>query len=433
MQDENAIEAQHSPRFKTSAVTKNKPEGPAEGMPPQKTQKISHVPSTQLLDITPLNPITNLPRRHSRTHPPVGLGKGKQTPEKKPHAKSQIVVGSDRSPIQTCLDFYPRSPLQPQSPVEEDDAISEKDSEIVRTLEESLQELKDKVEHLSSVLKQEKSNLHQKRCTFQKAEDDFKERLQEAEAELQNLQDADDNETTLIRDLDLKVEELQDKIEALEAEFHELTQEKARFEEMVEKELMGGDYQEEVFELIDINAAVQEESSELKEQMDISDDLEQLIDIPTVEQLQQTLKEQEIYIQDLESSLEDGDIDFEACLGASIEVEFTALKNKYNLTKGSDADKEVSKCQIRLQTKFERHLRALNQEFAVKIELVNKKTQSHTSRLAKLQKNIDDAEATIQRSEGEFKSAEAERLQVQAETEVLRRQIEELRQQLASI
>lgn len=57
--------------------------------------------------------------------------------------------------------------------------------------------------------------------------------------------------------------------------------------------------------------------------------------------------------------------------------------------------------------------------------------RSHESRLAKLQGNIDDANATIQRSEEELKEAKAERLQIQVEAVAFRRQIELLRQQLA--
>ncbi|KAG0221125.1 hypothetical protein B0O80DRAFT_439893 [Mortierella sp. GBAus27b] len=431
MQDENAIEAQHSPRFKATTPIKNKPEGSAEGMPPHKTQKITHVPSTQLLETTPLNHITNLPKAYSRTHP--SPGKGKQIQEHKPLSRSQTIGGSERSSFQTRLDFHPKATHQPQSPVEyEDDSVIESDREALNALGVKLQEMKDRVNQLMKQCKQEEAHLSRAQSTFQKEKDGVAEQIREAEMELENLRSATDNQTTTIRSLESDVNDWEAQIEAKELEIERMTQEKERFGEQTSRELMTG-LEEEVDGFIDLVSSVQDESKSMERQLENTGNIERMIKSEETEDLHQVLREQEIFIKDLEETLEEGELDFEASLGASIEVEFAALRNKCNLRKGSALDKEVTKCQIRLQNKFGRHYKSLEDEYNVKIEQLKMRTQSHEDRLKRLRQNIDHANSIIRNSEVACNETKAERLMIQAEAETLTRQIEEVRQQLAHL
>lgn len=266
----------------------------------------------------------------------------------KPRAKSQGVIGSDKSAIQGRLEFHPKVMHQPLPPVEDEDdpASSEKDREILRTLEESLQTMKDKVEQLTRQLKQEEDNLSQTRSMFQKEQDDLKEQIQHVEKELEDLQTNINEQMITIQELEQDVDALQVQIEPMGLEIEHLTQEKDQYEQLTERELMGGSCHGnlDTDEIRDLEDAVEEEvTNGMKRQLEKSENVQLIIDIPVVEELQRALKEQDIYIMDLESTLEDGNgnFDFEASLGCSIGVEFTALRNKCNLTKGSNLDKEV--------------------------------------------------------------------------------------------
>ncbi|ORZ26902.1 hypothetical protein BCR41DRAFT_347039 [Lobosporangium transversale] len=405
-------------------------------MPPQKTQKTSHTPSSQLIETTPLNPITNFIKRHSRIHSLPGTGKGKQVQEKplaKPQTSASAAVAASPEkpspPTQTHLDFTKKpkhcSPLSPQ-----EQNASQKDLEIVRKLENELEEVKRVVMELQQQAEQEETKLHLARSEFQKEEDDLMERIDNAEKEQVEVK-------AQVADQEQEIEKHSKWIDELEQQVGEKTFEADVWRAEVEK------YEAEIAEKIMFNEldeerlvleALELEREEVMARLEENDKKVQKLREKSA--LVAELIEQIKFISDAEAQLEDADFDLEGAglqmkLDLSIEQEFEALRSRYSLSKGSDMDKEVAKYQARLTSKFNRHLSSLILQHNVKKEQVAMKTRAHEARLQKLQINIEDARRTIDHSKGDFKEAERERQEIRSKMEATTKEIEEVRKQLA--
>ncbi|KAF9088967.1 hypothetical protein BGX29_012289 [Mortierella sp. GBA35] len=436
MQDENAIEATHSPRmFKTTNLVKNKSEGAAEGMPPQKTQKLNHTPSAQLLESTPLNPITNIPRAHSRTHPPVGSGKAKQALEKRPFTKTQTAAGTENThqPTQSRLAFpttkTKTTPPQPQ-PSEE---ASKQDQETLKALAATLSDLQQSVEQLQRDAKDMEAQLKNTRQALQKEEELNTRRIKEQEDEVEELMEQIGDQEVEIESYEDRVFQLGVEIENKAAEIFERKEYAVAYEEEVCKELMQSDLAEESMEVFRLRELVKEGGPRLEELIAAMNDLTSSENALTSKALEDKLKQQASDIEDLENSLGVEGMDLEAILGLSIEEEFIALRSRYNLTKGSDIEKEVVKYQNQLKSKYDRQYSSMSFQHNAKIEQITQKTQSHEARLSKLQTNIVHAKDSIARSGEDFREAEAERQEVQLKAASLQQEIEDIRWQLAQL
>ncbi|KAF9176782.1 hypothetical protein BGZ50_009681, partial [Haplosporangium sp. Z 11] len=213
MQDENTIEGQLSPRPKA------KSEMSMEGMPPQKTQKLNHVVC--------------------RTHPISGKGKGKQTLEKKLHAKSQTAPGAENITHldQTRLNFQPiskerpASQPQPQHQREDEDVVSEQDLELVKSLEDALERVKESVEKLQRQLNKETNDLEAIRRTFQEEEEDLAMKIRTAESEIQDLDRVIEEQEGDIKKKSDHILQLGIELEGKEVEVTELQEQVEEFEE----------------------------------------------------------------------------------------------------------------------------------------------------------------------------------------------------------
>ncbi|KAG0294154.1 hypothetical protein BGZ97_005145 [Linnemannia gamsii] len=432
MQDENAIEATHSPRmFKATNPIKNKSENAAEGMPPQKTQKLSHIPSTQLLESTPLNAITNIPRVHSRTHPPVGSGKAKQTLEKRQFAKTQATLGAENAhqPIQSRLTF-PTKTKAPTQPLEE---ASKQDQETLNTLAATLSDLQQLVAKSQHDAQEVETHLKNTRQTFQKEEELSKRRIKEHEDEIEELLQQIGDQQVEIESYEDRVFQLGVEIENKAAEILELQAHTDAYEDEVSKELMQNDLEDEVVEVMRLKELVAEGTPQLQVYIEAITELTTCSNALTAKALEAQLAQQEINIENLESSLGVEGMDLEAALGLSIEEEFTALRNRYNLTKGSDIEREVVKYQYQLKAKYDRQYMSMTFEHDAKMEDITQKTQSHESRLLKLQTNIVHAKESIARSGEDFREAESERQEARSKAIILQQEIENIRRQLAQL
>ncbi|KAF9545438.1 hypothetical protein EC957_010968 [Mortierella hygrophila] len=432
MQDENAIEATHSTRlFKTTNSVKNKSENAAEGMPPQKTLKLNHIPSTQLLESTPLNAITNIPRAHSRTHPPVGSGKAKMPLEKRQFAKTQATPGTENTsqPIQSRLTFATKT-KSPTQPLEE---ANKEDQEILNTLDATLNDLQQSVTKLQYDAKEAETQLQNTRLTFQKEEELSKRRIKEHEDEIEELLEQIGDQQVEIESYEDRVFQLSVEIENKAAEILELQAHADAYEDEVSKELMGNDLEDEVVEVMRLKDLVAVGTPQLQVYIEAITELTTCSNALTAKALEVQLAQQEIDIENLESSLGVEGMDLEAALGLSIEEEFIALRKRFNLTKGSDIEKEVVKYQYQLKAKYDRQYTSMSFEHNAKMEDITQKTQSHEARLSKLQTNIIHAKESIARSGEDFREAELEREEVRSKAAILQQEIESIRRQLAHL
>ncbi|KAF9119098.1 hypothetical protein BGW39_000570 [Mortierella sp. 14UC] len=432
MQDENAIEATHSPRmFKTTNTIKNKSENAAEGMPPQKTQKLSHIPSTQLLESTPLNAITNIPRAHSRTHPPVGSGKAKQALEKRQLAKTQAAPGTEipNQPIQSRLTFTART----KSPAQSSEEASRQDQEILNSLAATLSDLQQAVAKLQHDAQEAETNLKNTRQSFQKEEELSKRRIKEHEDEVEELLEQIGDQEVEIASYDDRVFQLSVEIESKAAEIRELNERAVAYEEAISKEIMNDELEDEIVEVMRLKGLVSEGTPQLAEYVEAITELTTSSNAHFSRDLEARLAQQQIDIENLENSSGVEGMDLEAVLGLSIEEEFIALRNRYNLTKGSDIEKEVVKYQNQIMAKYDRQISSMNFKHDAKIEQITQKTHSHEARLSKLQTKISHAKESIARSGDDFREAESEREEVRAKASIVQQEIEGIRRQLAQL
>ncbi|KAF9110790.1 40S ribosomal protein S26 [Mortierella sp. AM989] len=434
MQDENAIEAQHSPRVnKTSSLTKNKPETAAEGMPPQKTQKTSHVPSPQLLETTPLNPITNLPKAHSRTHP-LPTGKVKHAQEKKPLAKSHIAVSSDKvnQTIQTRLNFQSLQKHQSQTS-DKQEAPSEKDLATFRALENSLEELKQSVEQLFRQAAQEEAKLHKAREAYRKEEKQLFRQINEAEQELQELEEQVADQESEIQIHRNQVKELRSNDGRMEAEVFIWEEEVRNFNQEVEEELGRSALDDKRSELERWKEMVEDAGKELNKTQEQLDALENRVDFSVAEGLRMKLKDKDSTIQELESELDMGSIDLQTALGLSFEQELAVVKSRYNLTKGSALEEHVTKFQYELTNKYARAFSTLELYHTAEMSSVIANTQLYETRIGNAKRDIESTNRALVNSQKNFNETVRERQQVQAQSGALQKEIEDVRRQLKEL
>ncbi|GJJ73585.1 hypothetical protein EMPS_05943 [Entomortierella parvispora] len=426
MSDENAIEMKYHLSAGTTLV-KNKMESPAEGMPPQKTQKIGHVTSSQVLDSLPLHPITNTPRLHGLTYPPPGSGKQKNagTMEKKPHTKSQLVSGKDRT-VQTQLPFQPKSV---PALVQEADA----DLETVSELEKQLEEAKIISKSLETELAKISTDLEIEQDKYNKEESELEQMVEDgthhrADLERRNLE------------RELELETLSEQVCAMESEndekvayIAEIKQQFEQFEYETCRELDYSELREEQEQVALLKEEVHLGQESMAMMLKTVPELEENSDFLGTEALRREVQEKEVYIQDLQIDLESFGVNLDDVLGLSINDEFEALKSRFNLTKGSSLFKEVSRCQVQLSSKYDRQFALMKHQFDVKLEQVNFKIRAHDSRIDNLQDKIFRAKESIQRSEEDFKAAEMEQLRLQSRAEDVRQEIEDVMRQLACL
>ncbi|KAG0010894.1 40S ribosomal protein S26 [Entomortierella chlamydospora] len=403
MQDENAIEAQHSPR-----ANKNKSE-----------------PTAQLLETAPLFPITNLPRAHSRTHP-LPTGKGKLAQEKKPLAKSQIAVSSEKTnqTIQTRLDFHSLHKHGDQAP-ETRDEPSEQDLATLRALEKSLEELKQSVEQLRHQAAQEEAKLEKARMTFQKEERQLFEQISEAEQEQRELEDQIADQRSEIQNHNNQVKELLDSIELKTLNINGWQIELQDFKDKVEAELMNSDQLQELIAKKETwDKLVEDAEKELKEVQERLENLEEKIDFAQAEDLRMELKDKENIIRELESDLALEDGDFEAALGLSIEQELMALRNQYNLTKGSELEQEVIKLQREIKSEYDKKYSVLNVNHVGEINKIAERTRFHQKRVKEFRESIEITKKALHTSQNNFEETALERRIVRSRSEELQQEIE---------
>ncbi|KAF8946419.1 hypothetical protein BGZ47_000570 [Haplosporangium gracile] len=415
--------------FKTTNPVKNKSENAAEGMPPQKTQKLSHIPTTQLLESTPLNAITNIPR--SRTYPPVGSGKAKLILEKRQFTKTQAAPGIENTnqSIQSRLTF----PTKTKSLAQPSEAANKEDQETLNTLAATLNDLQQSVAKLQYDAQEAETHLKNTLQTYQKEEDLSKRRIKENEDEVEELLEQINDQQVEIESYEDRVFQLGVEIENKAAEILEFQAHADAYEDEVSKELMQNDLEDEVVEVMRLKDLVAEGTPQLQVYIEVITELTTCSNALTAKALEAQLAQQEIDIENLESSLGVEGIDLEAALGLSIEEEFIALRNRFNLTKGSDVEKEVVKYQYQLKAKYDRQYASMSFDHDARIEDITQKTQSHESRLLKLQTNIVHAKESIARSREDFREAESERREVRSRSTILQQEIEDIRRQLAQL
>ncbi|KAG0267553.1 hypothetical protein BGZ95_002826 [Linnemannia exigua] len=400
-------------------------------MPPQKSQKLSHIPSTHLMESTPLNAITNIPRAHSRTHPQVGSGKAKQVLEKRQFAKTQATPGTENTnqPIQSRLTF----PTKNRSPVQPSEEASRQDQETLNSLATTLSDLQQTVAKLLHDAQEAETRLKNTHQTFQKEEELIKRRIKENEDEVEELMEQIGDQEVEIESYDERVFQLGVEVENKAAEILKLEAHADAYEEVVSKELMQSELEDEVVEVMRLKDLVSEGTPQLAVYIEALTELRTSPSAHISRDLEARLAQQKVDIESLENSLDVEGTDLEAVLGLSIEEEFIALRNRYSLTKGSDIEKEVVKYQNQLKAKYDRQYSSMSFQHNAKLEQINQKRHSHEARLSKLQTSIVHAKESIDRSGEDFREAESERAEVRAKTTIVQQEIEDIRRQLEQL
>ncbi|KAF9945885.1 hypothetical protein BGZ72_000886 [Mortierella alpina] len=434
MQDENAIEAQQSPRpIRTSSLVKNKSETPPEGMPPQKTLKLTHTPSAQLLESTALHTITNLPRAHSRSHPTPGSGKGKQTHEqKKPQTKS--LMASSTGLVSQNTQPSPDSQPSPRQHLDEEIPVSEQDLETLKALEEALEAVKQSVAQLLRESAQEETALEETRRTFKTEQDLWAKEDDQAELELEQLEEELATVGQEHKELEDVVFYLQEEADEKAQEIQTLKNKLELHDEEAAKDLLDPP-------LLRKTAAVAVWKDRVDKQMEIfektSTHWEKLLqqDVGEYYDLLTEVRERNCRIQILRSELEleDMDVDLEATLGMSIEEEFEVLKSRHSVPKGSDFDKKMIARQAELKARYDREYASEKKLHSAALDQINLRTLSHFARLSESERAIERAKSSIEESKKAFEQAEQGFLQVRSEKDKRMRELAEAEKLLAAL
>ncbi|CAO3571628.1 unnamed protein product [Mortierella alpina] len=434
MQDENAIEAQQSPRpVRTLSLVKNKSETPAEGMPPQKTVKLTHTPSPQLLESTALHTITNLPRAHSRTYPAPGSGKGKQAHEqKKPQARSLMESSTGHSHQHTQPS--PASQPSPKQHLDEEVPVSEQDLETLRALEKALEAVKQSVAQLIRESAQEETALEETRRDFKREQDAWAKHEEQDELELEELYKLRDGIQQEHAELDDEVLHLQLEMEEKAQEVETLERNLELHEEETCKELSESPLQVKKKEVAQLNKLIDKQMDILEETLERWTKL-QLEDVYQFYTLEVEVRERKSRVQDLKSELEleDMDKDLEAILGMSIEEEFEVLKSRHSVPKGSDFDKKIIARQMELKARYDQQYASAKKVHSAALDQISLRTLSQYSRLTESKKAIKRANSSIEESKKAFEQAQQGVLQVRSEKETRLREIAEAAKLLATL
>ncbi|KAG0207749.1 hypothetical protein BGX28_001082 [Mortierella sp. GBA30] len=421
MQDENAIEAQQSPHSFRASLVKNKSETTPDGMPPQKTPKLSHVPSAQLLESKALHTITNLPRAHP-----------KKPFTKSPMSSSENLHQSIPTPSESQKS---NKQQQQQQHLNEDDTISEHDLQTLKALEEALEAVKQSVEQLHRELAQEEAEMEATRHSFQKEQEARTQEEKDAELEMQELEEKCTNLIMEQEKLEDTVYQLTIDVEKAAKEAKELQTQRDELESETEKMLLYGPLQmlmDEIHPLKDLMDGKMEQLEECAQQLGM---WQEMYDPLAVCEMELELKQLKVACQLLDDELEgDGmDMDLEAILGLSIEEEFKALKSVHNVIEGSDLDKELTEFQAQMTAKFHRDFAQETAKHKQDMDKVDEKIRHHVERLRKLWMGIQSAKANTSDSEKYFRNTGHELLRLRSENDERRLKIAEARANLAAL
>ncbi|KAF9282266.1 hypothetical protein BGZ68_006102 [Mortierella alpina] len=402
-------------------------------MPPQKTVKLTHTPSAQLLESTALHTITNLPRAHSRTYPAPGSGKGKQAHEqKKPQAKSLLAssTGYSSHHTQPSPDSHP----SPRQHLDDDIPVSEQDLETLRALEEALEAVKQSVAQLLQESAQEERALEDARRSFKKEQDGWAKQEEQEELELDNM---NGQLGTMYQEHEVLENELFD----LQVEYEERTQETQNlanklelFEEETAQELVESPLQRKKAEVACLNALVNEQVHVIEGIMGRMAKVHEK-DVDSYYALALKVRERNCRIQILHSELEleNMDMDLEATLGMSIEEEFEVLKSRHGVPKGSDFDKKMMTRQVELKARYDREYATEKKLHCGALEQINLRTLSHFARLSESQRGIERAKSSIEESKRAYEQAEQGFLRVRSEKETRLREVAEAEKLLSTL
>ncbi|KAF9975476.1 40S ribosomal protein S26 [Actinomortierella ambigua] len=310
------------------------------------------------------------------------------------------------------------------------------DKEQIKSMKAKLEQYKHDIELAVDQLEQDRAELALMVESLEKEEQDAENQAVFETVEQQALQGEVETLTQLLETMEAQMddrekqitiqkkylEELKDNVFALERQVYDLL----LTEQLAEEERLLVCKEEEVAIL---QEKVDESFKQLAEAQAQLADLEEHIHPDAVEELRSVLKAKDHYIQKLESQIElEEDSDFVASLNLTVEEELAALKSHYRLTSGSELDKEVAKCQAKLQAKFDRDFTRLKQNHTVLIEQTEIKVKSAEKRLESLNASIQEAIDSTLRSGKDC--AETEKLLEQEvrRAEELERQIRELQQ-----
>ena len=219
---------------------------------------------------------------------------------------------------------------------------NKEDQKTLNTLEATLNDLQQSVAKLHYDAKEAETQLKNTRLTFQKEEELTKKRIKEHEDEIEELLEQIGDQQVEIESYEDRVFQLGVEIENKAAEILELQAHADAYEDEVSKELMQNDLEDEVVEVMRLKDLVAVGTPQLQFYIEAITELTTCSNALTAKALEAQLAQQEIDIENLESSLGVEGMDLEAALGLSIEEEFIALRKRFNLTKGSDIEKEVN-------------------------------------------------------------------------------------------
>lgn len=212
----------------------------------------------------------------------------------------------------------------------------------MNTLAATLNDLQQSVAKLQFDVKEAETHLKNTRQTFQKEEELSKRRIKEHEDEIEELLEQIGDQQVEIESYEDRVFQLGVEIENKAAEILELQAHADAYEDEVSKELMQNDLEDEVVEVMRLKELVAVGTPQLQVYIEAITELTTCSNALAAKALEAQLAQQEIDIENLESSLGVEGMDLEAVLGLSIEEELIALRNRFNLTKGSDIEKEVN-------------------------------------------------------------------------------------------
>ncbi|KAF9166372.1 hypothetical protein DFQ26_008056 [Actinomortierella ambigua] len=312
------------------------------------------------------------------------------------------------------------------------------DKEVIKSMETRLERYKHDLESAVNQLEQDRAKLTSMVEAFEEEEQEAEGRVAREAQEQQALEGEIETLNQLLetmegqmdeREKQIKMQqsylsELNDNVHALEREVYDVLLVEALEEE--ERLMMARDE-----EMIILQEKIDETFAELEKAHAQLREMEECMQPDLVEGLREVLRSKDDYIRKLELQIElEEDSDFVASLNLTVEEELVALKSQYSLTSGSELDKEVTKCQAKLQAKFDRDFARLKQNHTVLIEQTEIKVKSSEKRLATLNASIQEAIESTHRSEQDC--AETEKLLEQelCRAKELEQQIRELQQRV---
>ncbi|KAF9579358.1 hypothetical protein BGW38_004419, partial [Lunasporangiospora selenospora] len=389
-------------------------------------------PSQQLLDSTPLNPITNLPKGYSRTHPPLGSGKLKQTipQDKNPHAKSQATTHSEQAGTQTRLDFKPLTFTRYED--KGDDQVQEQDKATIRFLENTLATLKINVEQLQQQFRQEEQAAADVLFQNQKDEETLAKAVQEAGEDIKGLKDQISDQTEEIAKHEALVQERKQEISEKDVEIAMLLQEYQECEERMQREMMRSEFADltdEVKELHEYLRELDEEAARLRDTLAFHIDEERMAE---VECLKIELVENSILIKDMENQLQEGALDIES-MPLTVEEEFEQLMERYPLSEGSELEKEAIKVRDYFISMHHSQFDTMRREHSDRVGQLKANISAHDHNLGSLRRKTAAAERAASQSEKDYENAERRCAEVKEEAMMTRYEINQLQTRLACL